>query len=154
MNTKKRLSKIRQKEQNIRPGKNSNWILFGVGAGILLLIIASYTYFFFNEPNKNAYQIYDNIEVPSNVVCMKGDLIKPNSTIRVEILGNFYQVCCEKCENKLINNINYRQATDPFTGKTIDKSDSFIVLNPAKNEKVIYFESEDNYESYKKLIGK
>ena len=85
---------------------------------------------------------------------MKGNLIKSKSTIRVEILGKYYQVCCEKCENILLKNINYRQATDPLTGKTIDKSDSYIVLNPTKNGKVIYFESADNYQNFKRLISK
>jgi len=40
-------------------------------------------------------------------------------------------------------------ATDPFSGKPVDKSEAYIVLKKASGE-VAYFESEANYHAFVK----
>jgi hypothetical protein len=148
MKTKNKLTKkqILLKKQ---AEKRSNRILIFTGIGIVLLIFASWGYQYYREyQDKNAYKEYIGLEVPKDKVCMRGDLVKHASTSQVNVNGKMYQACCNTCESMIRSNSQNRLAIDPLTKKTIDKSEAYVVLNPMKEGKVVYFESFNNFQKY------
>lgn len=57
----------------------------------------------------------------------------------VEVEGKTYYGCCPVCVKRLKTERTVRYATDPVTGREVDKSSAFIVAGP--DRKAIYFES-------------
>jgi len=95
------------------------------------------------------YKEYEDIEVPNSRVCMSSDKIKVNPTIPIEIEGQVYYACCNKCLRRLEANYNkQRIAIDPYTDKTVKKSSSYIRLRENGNGEIQYFTSEKNYLEY------
>lgn len=85
--------------------------------------------------------------VPGNLVCMVNDAYMGKEQIAVPFNGNTYYGCCEMCKNRIPADASVRKATDPATGKRVDKASAYIVITGDKGE-VSYFE---NAASYKKL---
>lgn len=93
----------------------------------------------------------DEIERPvePSLVCMVNDAYMGKPQIPVPVNGKTYYGCCEMCVDKLNNIESARIAIDPYSGNPVDKSEAYIVLmNP--QGAVAYFESEANYNAFKK----
>ena len=71
--------------------------------------------------------------------------------IPVPVNGKTYYGCCEMCVGTLNNDQTARIAKDPFSNKPVDKTEAYIVLMK-KDGKVDYFESKENYLSFKNKI--
>lgn len=85
-------------------------------------------------------------EVDSKYVCMVTNKLFPNVQIPVEVASKTYYGCCEMCKAQLANNPEKRVATDPVSGKAVDKSDA--VIGAAPNGTVYYFENKANLDSF------
>lgn len=85
-------------------------------------------------------------EVDSKYVCMVTNKLFPEVQIPVEVADKTYYGCCEMCKAQLANNPAKRMATDPVSGKSIDKSDA--VIGAAANGSVYYFENKANLDSF------
>ncbi|MDT8415417.1 MAG: hypothetical protein RQ735_08555 [Flavobacteriaceae bacterium] len=88
-------------------------------------------------------------QVPNDLVCMVNNAFMGKAQIPVPVNGKTYYGCCDMCVHRLNKEANSRMATDPFSGKTVDKSEAYIVLTKADGE-VTYFESEANYHAFAK----
>lgn len=86
-------------------------------------------------------------QVESKYVCMITNKLFADEQIEVDIEGKKYYGCCEMCKGKLQQDIASRMATDPVSGKTVDKS--LAVIGAAQNNSVYYFESEENLNNFK-----
>ncbi|TVZ26844.1 hypothetical protein JM83_1835 [Gillisia sp. Hel_I_86] len=93
------------------------------------------------------YQVGDHL--PNELVCMVNNAYMGKPQIPVPVNGKTYYGCCEMCVGALNGDEKARMATDPFSGKQVDKSEAFIVLQNEAGE-VAYFESESNYKTYNK----
>ncbi|MFH6985356.1 hypothetical protein [Marinoscillum luteum] len=93
----------------------------------------------------------DEIKTPvdPSLVCMVNDAYMGVAQIPVPVNGKTYYGCCQGCVDKLNNLESARIAIDPYSGNPVDKSEAYIVLmNP--QGAVAYFESEANYNAFKK----
>lgn len=108
--------------------------------GILILLVY-YSVVLNDEARKeNAYKVFSGQEVPDSMVCMVSNTIKLRPTLPYYVNGRVYRGCCPICGSKLIRNIdNSQYAIDPFTNKTIDKANAFIMLVSDGGNKVQYF---------------
>ena len=87
-------------------------------------------------------------EVDSKYVCMVTNKLFPNEQIPVEVADKTYYGCCEMCKAQLANKPEKRVATDPVSGKTVDKANA--VIGAAPNGSVYYFENKANLDSFSK----
>jgi YHS domain-containing protein len=78
--------------------------------------------------------------------CMANNqlLEKPQRLVVIE--GRKYFGCCEKCNERLEQNSALRIATDPITGKLVDKAEAFIGVNAAGE--LFYFESKSTLRKF------
>ncbi|MCF3111975.1 hypothetical protein LL912_24515 [Niabella sp. CC-SYL272] len=83
--------------------------------------------------------------VPSNLVCMVNNAFMNKEQIAVPFNGKTYYGCCEMCKNRIPQDAAVRKATDPATGKVVDKAAAYIVIT-GDNGEVSYFESADTYK--------
>ncbi|QES91341.1 hypothetical protein F0358_00725 [Empedobacter brevis] len=100
------------------------------------------------EPQVLAYNIGD--KVPNNQVCMVNNAYMGKDQFEVPYDGKTYYGCCNMCVERIPNDETARKATDPFTGKQIDKANAYIVLKDQTGN-VDYFENEDNYKKFSQL---
>ncbi len=68
--------------------------------------------------------------------------------------GKTYNGCCKFTSEQLRTNKETRYATDPFSGKKVDKATAYIAPDPNKERGVLYFESKENYDKYFKSLKK
>jgi len=87
-------------------------------------------------------------ELDHKLVCMVKDVYTGTNLIPVMILDKTYYAGTPKCVKDLHMDQNMRLAIDPFSKRTVDKSLSFITINPNKSGTVLYFESEENAKKY------
>jgi len=87
-------------------------------------------------------------KLSSELVCMVNDAFMGKKQFPVPFEDKMYYGCCEMCVDRLKNNKKLRYATDPLTGKEVDKAKAFIVLKDSNTGAVWYFESESNYNKY------
>jgi YHS domain-containing protein len=66
--------------------------------------------------------------------------------IPVELEGKTYYGCCEMCKAKIKNNPQSREATDPVSGKKVDKAEA--VIGASADGNIYYFESEENLAEF------
>jgi len=99
------------------------------------------------EDTPQNYQV--GSRVPNELVCMVNDAYMGNPQIAVPVNGKTYYGCCQMCVGKLNNEETARTAIDPYSNKSVDKTEAYIVLMKKEGE-VAYFESEENYQNYKK----
>ena len=85
-------------------------------------------------------------KVPADRVCMVNDTRFPNAQIPVPVEGKTYFGCCEMCKGRLATDTVVRMATDPVSGKQVDKATATIGALPSG--KVLYFENEQNLKAY------
>ncbi|MBM4243441.1 MAG: hypothetical protein FJ148_06440 [Deltaproteobacteria bacterium] len=85
--------------------------------------------------------------VDAKRVCMVNNSVFPKDQIPVEVNGKTYFGCCEMCKGRLASDATARTATDPISGKTVDKATAVIGATP--DGKVFYFESDTTYTQFK-----
>jgi YHS domain-containing protein len=105
---------------------------------LALSLLLAVTAFAGNEAVKPAGKL---TKVESKTVCMINEQAMGKDQIPVEVEGKTYYGCCEMCKNALANSPAKRVATDPVTGRGVDKATAVI----AKQEdgRVFYFESDE-----------
>ena len=86
--------------------------------------------------------------VPAENVCMMNNTVFPKAQIPVPVEGKTYFGCCEMCKGRLAQDPTVRHATDPVSGKAVDKATAVIGALP--DGKVLYFESEKTFAAYQK----
>jgi len=86
--------------------------------------------------------------VEAKKVCMVNNTVFPKDQIPVEVGGKTYFGCCEMCKSRLAKDAAIRSATDPVSGKTVDKASAIIGADP--DGKVQYFESEETFARFGK----
>ncbi len=86
--------------------------------------------------------------VPAARVCMVNNTRFDKDQIPVKVGGETYFGCCEMCKGRLAGDASVRQATDPVSGKVVDKAKAVIGAKP--DGKVLYFESEKTFAAYQK----
>ena len=99
------------------------------------------------QETQQEYQV--GAKVPNDLVCMVNNAYMGKPQIPVPVNGKTYYGCCQMCVGKLNNDETARTGTDPYSFKPIDKTEAYIVLMKKEGE-VAYFESEENYNKFKK----
>ncbi len=84
--------------------------------------------------------------VETKKVCMINNQVFEKDQIPVQVQGRTYYGCCEMCKERLAKDAAAREATDPVTGKTVDKAKAVIGAQP--DGSVLYFESEETFKKY------
>lgn len=84
--------------------------------------------------------------VETKKVCMINNQVFEKDQIPVEVEGRTYYGCCEMCKERLAKDAAARTATDPVTGKTVDKATAVIAAQA--DGSVLYFESEETLAKY------
>src|SRR5262245_55931444 len=59
-------------------------------------------------------------------VCMVNDQLFERDQIPVEVEGKTYYGCCKMCKKSLAEKREFRVATDPVSGKEVDKATAVI----------------------------
>lgn len=85
--------------------------------------------------------------VETKKVCMINNQVFEKDQIPIQVEGRTYYGCCEMCKERLAKDRASREATDPVTGKTVDKAKAVIGAQP--DGSVLYFESEESFKKYK-----
>jgi YHS domain-containing protein len=91
-------------------------------------------------------------KVEAKTVCMVNEMAMGKDQIPVEVDGKTYYGCCEMCKNTLAKDASKRTATDPVSGKDVDKAKA--VIGAQEDGRVFYFESEANLEKVNALYRK
>ena len=86
--------------------------------------------------------------VEAKKVCMVNNQLFGKDQIPVQVEGKTYYGCCEMCKERLAKDAESRTATDPATGKKVDKATAVIVAQA--DGSVLYFESEETLQQYQK----
>ena len=86
--------------------------------------------------------------VETKKVCMVNNAVFEKDQIPVQVSGKTYYGCCEMCKERLAKDAAARTATDPVSGKTVDKATAVIAAKA--DGTVLYFESEKTLEQYEK----
>jgi YHS domain-containing protein len=86
--------------------------------------------------------------VQAKRVCMVNNTLFPKDQIPVPVDGKTYFGCCEMCKGRLAQDAAIRSATDPVSGKPVDKAKAVIGAKP--DGKVLYFESEKTFTAFLK----
>ena len=82
----------------------------------------------------------------SSQVCMVNNQFMGRAQIPVEVEGKTYFGCCEMCKGRLARDPSARSATDPVTGKLVDKAIAVIAKRASGD--VLYFESHETLARY------
>ncbi|AZA77602.1 hypothetical protein EG347_08775 [Chryseobacterium sp. G0186] len=85
--------------------------------------------------------------VPNETVCMVNNAYMGKKQMEVPHNGKVYYGCCEMCVKRIPTDKTAREAIDPYSGKTVDKADAYIVMISDEGE-VAYFENETNYNQF------
>ena len=86
--------------------------------------------------------------VENEKVCMVTDMHFPKAQIPVVVDNKTYYGCCQNCKATLSNDAKARTATDPVSGKSVDKAKAVIAMRA--DHSVVYFENKTNFEKYAK----
>ncbi len=87
-------------------------------------------------------------EVEHSKVCMVTNKLYQTEQIPVVVSDKTYYGCCEMCKARFANNPDKRVATDPVSGKSVDKADA--VIGATSNGNIYYFENKENLNSFTK----
>lgn len=79
-------------------------------------------------------------------VCMMNNKIFDKPQIAIEIEGKTYYGCCPMCADRLKNDVSLRTATDPVSGKQVDKASA--VIGADTHGMTYYFESKENLDKF------
>jgi YHS domain-containing protein len=82
-------------------------------------------------------------------VCMVDDIYQGDyPTLPAKFDNRTYYGCDSKAVRELTTKNEFRTATDPVTGKRIDKATAVIAIHPKRDGKVLYFESSETFTKY------
>lgn len=90
-------------------------------------------------------------KVAPDEVCMMNNRFMKDKQIPVPIDGRTYFGCCAMCKDKLTNDAAARTATDPVSGRPVDKAVAVIGAKPSNA--VVYFENQENFDAYVRAGG-
>lgn len=85
-------------------------------------------------------------------VCMMNDRVMGVPQIPVVVEGKTYYGCCAMCKERLANDPAARTASDPVTGRRVDKAKAVIAQRP--DGSVLYFESTATLRRYRARAAK
>lgn len=85
-------------------------------------------------------------KVEPQYVCMINNKLFENPQIPVVVGEKTYYGCCPMCKEKLEKSAEARSATDPVSGKTVDKATA--VIGAQADGVVHYFENEENLKKF------
>jgi YHS domain-containing protein len=85
--------------------------------------------------------------IENKYVCMVNDQHYQDIQIDVPVGEKIYYGCCQGCVTTLKMDPESRTATDPITGKQVDKATAVVGALP--NGSVRYFESEETLEQFR-----
>ena len=91
-------------------------------------------------------------QVEPQYVCMVTNKLYDKAQIPVVVGDKTYYGCCQMCEAKLKEDPLSRVATDPVSGKEVDKSTAVIGAGP--DGQVYYFESVEDLMAFGKTGSK
>jgi YHS domain-containing protein len=91
-------------------------------------------------------------KVESKKVCMINEQVFEKDQIAVEVEGKTYYGCCEMCRKALASDASKRAATDPVSGKKVDKS--LAIIGALADGSVLYFENQKNFDTYAAQLAK
>ena len=89
------------------------------------------------------------VPIERSHVCFVNDTYMGTTQIPVSVDGKTYYGCCRGCVDRLHSESSTRFATDPHTGKRVDKATAFIAFESARSPKVLYFESAESHDTYR-----
>jgi YHS domain-containing protein len=87
-----------------------------------------------------------------STVCMMNDRVMGQPQIPVVVEGKTYYGCCAMCKERLASDAAARTASDPVTGRTVDKAKAVIARRA--DGSVLYFESKDTLRRYRARAAK
>lgn len=90
-------------------------------------------------------------QVAPQYVCMVTNKLYDKAQIPVAVGDKTYYGCCQMCEAKLKEDPSSRVATDPVSGKEVDKSTA--VIGAASDGQIYYFESVEDLTAYGKTAN-
>lgn len=99
------------------------------------------------QPTASSGKFVKGSHVPTETVCMVNNAYMGKKQIEVPHNGKTYYGCCEMCVKRIPTDKTAREAIDPYSGKTVDKADAYIVMISDEGE-VAYFENEENYNKF------
>ncbi|WP_076554071.1 hypothetical protein [Chryseobacterium ureilyticum] len=99
------------------------------------------------QPTASSAKYVKGSHVPTETVCMVNNAYMGKKQIEVPHNGKIYYGCCEMCVKRIPSDKTAREAIDPYSGKTVDKADAYIVMISDEGE-VAYFENEENYNKF------
>lgn len=79
-------------------------------------------------------------------VCMMNNKAFNKPQIAIEVEGKTYYGCCPMCADKLKNDTSLRTATDPVSGKSVDKANA--VIGADAYGMTYYFENKKNFDKF------
>ncbi len=85
----------------------------------------------------------------SKYICMVNNRRFDKVQIPTEVNGKTYYGCCSMCKARLENLQELREATDPISGKVVDKATAVIGTDP--EGLAHYFENEENMRKFDEL---
>lgn len=85
-------------------------------------------------------------KVEPQYVCMINNKLFDSPQIPVTVGEKTYYGCCPMCKEKLEKSAEARTATDPVSGKTVDKATA--IIGAQADGVVHYFENEDNLKKF------
>ncbi|HEY0156673.1 MAG TPA: hypothetical protein VGF28_05210 [Thermoanaerobaculia bacterium] len=91
-------------------------------------------------------------KVEPKTVCMINEHAMGKDQIPVEVDGKTYYGCCEMCKKALADNADKRVATDPVSGKQVDKATAVIAAQ--EDGRVFYFENDANLAKWNAKVKK
>jgi YHS domain-containing protein len=89
-------------------------------------------------------------KVEPKTVCMINEHAMGKDQIPVEVDGKTYYGCCDMCKQRLAADATKRVATDPVTGKQVDKATA--VTAAQADGRVFYFESDETLKKYNESV--
>ena len=87
-----------------------------------------------------------------STVCMMNDQVMGQPQIPVVVEGKTYYGCCAMCKERLTQDAAARKASDPVTGRSVDKAKAVIARRP--DGSVLYFESKETLRRYRARAAK
>lgn len=118
--------------------------------GMVVTVFAVFVFYQFNASrSKEALLSAPAVSgiLPVQQVCLVNNKFMGRDQILVNFDEKTYYGCCQMCVDKIKSDRSVRFATDPVTGKEVDKAVALITVNPSGSG-VLYFDSEDNYRRF------
>lgn len=98
-------------------------------------------------PSRPATAAAVQVVTDSSRVCMMNDRVMGQPQIPVVVEGKTYYGCCAMCKERLTNDAAARKASDPVTGRSVDKAEAIIAKRP--DGSVLYFENKETLRRYR-----